>query len=360
LNSEIREARDRILTVEDLRFDSPELPVNLLQEFAAAHFAVTGRFESLLGERDQNFCITSDDGRRYVLKVSGQGEPRGVVDFQVRALLHIEQKNADLPVPRLVPGTDGEYVQILRSGGGDHVVRLLTFLPGLPYDDGPAPSPAGLHRAGKFLARLALALHGFQHPSARDFMPWDICNGLIFNHQLQSMLPRPVLDLIRPALARLEGEVYPRLPSLRRQVIHHDGHGGNLLRESAASEGIAGVIDFGDMIEAPLICDLAVALASFLLEQDDPQAVFVAICQAYDSVTPLTADETDLLLDLTIARLILTFLLFRFRQATEDNVPDFVITEQPAMIAVLEQLTSLDRTMFNASLREACSSDQNP
>jgi Ser/Thr protein kinase RdoA (MazF antagonist) len=40
---------------------------------------------------------------------------------------------------------------------------------------------------------------------------------------------------------------------LRRQVIHSDLHGDNVLTVSDDENRIAGVIDFGDMVRAPLI-----------------------------------------------------------------------------------------------------------
>lgn len=354
VNSDIKNLKYRTFTMEDLRFDSPCLPVGMLHDFAAERFRVAGKFEPLQGERDQNFRITTHEGQQYVLKVSGQHEDSDVVDYQVKALLHIEQKDAGIPVPRLIPAIDGNVVQILNTCAQHHRVRLLTFLPGITYDEGPAPSLEGLHDVGVFLARHASALEGFEHPAARQFMPWDICNGLIFNSQLQALLSEPVSELIRPALHRLEYDVYPRLAGLRRQVIHHDGHGGNLLRQSASTETVTGVIDFGDMIEAPLICELAVSLASFVLAGDNLEAIVCALCRGFDSVTPLTAGETDLLPDLIIARLILTLQLFEFRRTHADSVPDFVIEEQPAMIAALQQLISRDSSVFNQALRDAC------
>ena len=354
LASEIENTRNRVLTVEDLRFDAPDLPVHMLQDFAAERFQVRGDFVPLLGERDQNFRITSPEGHQFVFKVSGHREAPDVVDFQVKALLHIGQRDTGLQVPRLVPGVDGNIVQNLRSGTGRHLVRMLTYLPGIPYDDGPAPSLEGLQDIGVFLARLATALEEFEHPAARHFMPWDICNGLIFNLQLQGLLPGSIIKMIQPSLSRLENDVYPGLASLRRQVIHQDGHGGNLLRQSATTESIAGMIDFGDMVEAPLICDLAVSLASFVLEREELEDIACALCRGFDSVIPLAIEETDLLLDLIIARLILNLQLFEFRRTQAASVPDFVIDEQPAIIAALEKLISLDRTAFNLALREAC------
>ena len=249
---------DHELTVADLKFNRPELSEQSLVELAGDCFGVSGTLQALAGERDQNSRITTSDGSQFVLKISGAGEDPQTVDFQVKALQHIEQKDPGIPVPRVVAGKDGAMVQKIRRADGEHMVRLLTWLPGIPYEAGPTPSLAALHQVGVFIARLNQALEGFSHAAAEQYMPWDICNGLIFNQQLQGLLPVQTRELIGPALNRLECDVYPQLPGLRAQVIHQDGHGGNLLRRAQDSEEVSGVIDFGDMIHGPLISDLAV------------------------------------------------------------------------------------------------------
>jgi Ser/Thr protein kinase RdoA (MazF antagonist) len=210
-----------------------------------------------------------------------------------------------------------------------------------------------LHQIGQFLARLNRALQGFSHPAAGHFMPWDSTNGLVFNLQLCNLLGEDVGALVAPELRRLRDHVYPQLPLLRSQVIHHDGHDANLLRASADSEQVVGIIDFGDMIYGPVVCDLAVSLSDFIEGADDPTAVAAAMCRGFHSVLPLQAKETDLLLDLVMARQILVLQLFEFRRRNMENPPEFVIRDQPAIIASLTALTALNRATFRQALREA-------
>jgi Ser/Thr protein kinase RdoA (MazF antagonist) len=289
-----------------------------------------------------------------VLKISSSGEDPAVVDFQVQALLHIAARDPGIPVPRMVRGVDGEVVYWTSSEQGAHQVRMLTWLEGIRYQDGPPPSLEGLSWIGTFLARLCRALQGFSHRAQGHFMPWDITNGLLFRPQLRELLCAKVRVLGAPMLARLEQETFPALAGLRRQVIHQDGHGANLLRQSSASELVAGMIDFGDMIHAPLICDLAASLSDFIHHESGPAAVAAAMCRGFHSVIPLRPAETDLLLDLVIARHILILELFEFRRRNMQHPPAFVTDEQPAIIASLAGLTGLDRVTFNRALRETC------
>ena len=78
-----------------------------------------------------------------------------------------------------------------------------------------------------------------------------------------------------------------------------------------------------------------------------------AMCRGFHSLLPLQAIETDVLLDLVIARQILILQLFEFRRRNMKHPPRFVITDQPAIISSLNTLTRLDRVSFGQELREA-------
>jgi Ser/Thr protein kinase RdoA (MazF antagonist) len=340
-----------LFTVDDLGFRAPCVPQDQIAEIAHDFFGVSGTYQALGGERDQNTRITQSDGRQFVLKISGATENPETVDFQVKALLHIEQYDPHIPVSRLIRSKSGDIVQLLESEGLTYQVRMMSFLPGIPYSSGPFPSPECLETIGAFLARLDRALAGFSHPASGAFMPWDICNGLIFCPQFRALLTTEVKQLCEPLLHRIEHIVYPRLDTLRRQVIHQDCHGSNLLRASVDSEQVAGIIDFGDMIHGPLISEVAICASHFMETGADPGGIAAAICRGFNSVTPLRDDETELLLDLVITRQILTLQLFEFRRIHLPGSPPLDAEEKPRIIRSLGRLAALDRESFINRLR---------
>ena len=339
------------LTVDDLGFEAPSFSQEHIAEIAQDFFGVSGVLQPLEGERDQNTRITESDGRQFVLKISGAAESPETVDFQVKALLHIAQRDPGFPVPRLIRGKHGDIVHFLECGGETYQVRMMSYLSGIPYDDGPLPSLDGLQEIGVFLARLNKALVDFSHPASAAFMPWDICNGLVFNSQFRALLPGETQKLCEPLLQRIEHVVYPRLDALRKQVIHQDAHGSNLLRARVDSEEIAGIIDFGDMIQGPLISDVAVCVSHFMAPATNPGGIAGAICRGFNSVIPLEAEETDLLLDLVITRHILTLQIFEFRQINTPEAPDMDEDEKPRYISSLKRLAALDREAFAENLK---------
>lgn len=339
------------LTVSDLGFEPPSFSTDVIARITRTWFGITGVMKPLHGERDQNTRITDTDGRQYVLKISGATEKPESVDFQVGALLHIQQTDPKLPVPHLIAGTNGDVVQLIELDGFAHQVRLVTYLPGIPFMDGPFPTETGLRNFGRVIARLSNALKGYTHPASREFMPWDIGNGLVFSDQFRDLIPETVRPLCRSLIDRIEQEVYPRMARLRKQVIHQDGHGGNVLRPGNDSDEVSGIIDFGDMVHGPVLSDLAIAVSHFMESGRDPLKTARAVCEGFESIVPLTEEEIHLLLDLVVTRQILTLQLFEFRRVHMPHKPAIDHEEKPRIIRSLEGLTSLDRHAFAAGLR---------
>jgi 4-aminobutyrate aminotransferase-like enzyme len=245
----------------------------------------------------------------------------------------------------------------MTHSGRQHAVRLLSYLPGRPLALGPAPTPAALREIGILQARLGHGLRGFFHPTARGPVPWDVTNGLMLHPDLLRRVPAEIVPEVAPLLDRLRSRVLPALPGLRAQVIHHDAHFGNVLCDPSGGEGITGVIDFGDMIHGPLAMDLAVSMASAAEFCDDFLTAAACLLQGFHGVVPLEPQEIDLLLDLTLARLLLTVELTALKAA---DVGPAAGVGLPVYVKVLRRLATLDPEGFAAGLRTACGLDAAP
>ena len=71
-------------------------------------------------------------------------------------------------------------------------------------------------------------------------------------------------------------------------------------------------------------------------------------------MNPLSAAETDLLLDLMIARQILTLQLNEFRRRNMEHPPEFISEDMPGVLRSFKALAALDSIEFGRILREAC------
>jgi Ser/Thr protein kinase RdoA (MazF antagonist) len=321
----------------------------------AEQYGESGSLEALEGERDQNHRLTTPDGRQFVVKVSGALEDPGVVDFQIKALLHLEQVRPDLPVPRLHRTLAGApSCEIVDEGGNSHVVRLLTYVPGVPFQSGRGPSRRALREIGAFQAQLCQALSNFSHPSSKHFMPWDMANGLVLNEGLWHDAQADIVELAGPLRQHFQGEVLPKLSGMRAQVIHNDGHYDNFLRPDDDGDTVAGLIDFGDMIHAPLICELAVSASSFLEGRDDPVEDVACLVQGFHEELPLAEDEVEILYDLMLLRTVLSVLLVDFILRMSDQPTVYLTALRPEIFDSLRKMLSIGEQSFTDRFRAVC------
>jgi 4-aminobutyrate aminotransferase-like enzyme/Ser/Thr protein kinase RdoA (MazF antagonist) len=348
-------ALKRTVNAVDLNFNPPNFPLEQLRDFAREHWGLAGELAPLDGERDQNHRLTTADGRSFVLKVSAGGEAEGAVDFQVAALRHLERQAPDLPVPRVVAsahGNDREW--IAAPDGKRHMVRVLSWLPGRPLSQSKPLGVNTLRNAAAFQAKLARGLRGLFHPDARHFVAWDIQRALLLEPGIQAWVAADAKALCADFMARFQREVLPRLPSLRGQVVHGDGHADNLLRAESGADEIVGVIDFGDMVHAPLVQDLAVTLASFARHGAMSLENAVAQVESWNAVFPLADEELEVLHDLTLLRLATALCLYDVRIHATERPPAWLTEERPDIVRALSKFLSLDRAEVHERYRAAC------
>jgi hypothetical protein len=71
------------------------------ERLAAEHYGLEVAAHRLDSECDQNFRLTTPDGRDYVLKIANPAEDRAVTNLQTGALLHLAAADPSLPIPRI-------------------------------------------------------------------------------------------------------------------------------------------------------------------------------------------------------------------------------------------------------------------
>ena len=241
------------------------------------------------------------DGRRLLFKISNPADGLSIVEMQAAALRHIERVDPGLPVMRVLPDTVGEsWAEVRGPDGRNYPVRLFTFLPGRVTAN-TALTTQAIWSFGQTTARLGRALRGFFHPAADYEILWDISRVLGLRPLLDHLPDAARRAQVERVLGRFETRVAPVLPGLRAQVIHGDMSLDNVLLDDDLR--VSGIVDFGDMTHAPLVCDLAVSVADVLHGRDDAIDAAEAMIGGYVSVTPLEDEEAALLADLVAARL---------------------------------------------------------
>lgn len=293
--------------------EQPAPPVTLdeARDLARTHYGLHGTVEPLTGERDRNFRVREAGGSSWVLKVGHPAEAAELSGLQTAALLHLVEQDPGLPVPRIRRTVDDATEVLWRprsadAGAPPSRVRLYSYLPGVPMHRVPA-SARVRNDLGRIVARVDRALAGFDHHAARHDLVWDA-----------SRVSR-VTDLIDPSdtqvramMAHVEEHTVPRLAGVRQQVIHNDANPHNVMTD-AAGRHVVGLIDFGDVIWAPLPQEVATASAYQLVDGPEALEACLEVLVGYQDVNPLTAEEASTVFDLMVARLVLIVVITGWR-----------------------------------------------
>jgi hydroxylysine kinase len=294
---------------------APKLSPEAVTALVRRLYGIDGSIESLAGERDQNCRVETADGSRYVFKISNPSEPPSVVDFQIAALDHIAQASPELPVPRVVRTLDGRTHDTIALADGVHTrVRMLSYLHGVQIRE-TVRTAAQRRAMGAGLANLIRALQGFSHRGATHDLQWNVSGAHRLAAKLDAIVDEQRRALAGMFMARFICDALPRLASLRSQVIHNDYHLYNVLVAPDDQARIVGIIDFGDMLHAPLVGEVATAAAFHMAGNADPfegPAQFVA---AYHATLPLTDVEQEIVADLMATRHLITALISEWRAA---------------------------------------------
>lgn len=324
------------------------------EKIAAQVYGLEGTAKILGGERDRNFCLTTLSGHAYMLRFVNPAEVPAEVDFQTAILSHLAQRDSALPVPRLQESCSGELTPQVNVNGQALTLRAVSYLPGTAQYQVPR-SKALMQALGDTLARLDVALNDFEHPGAQRDLLWDITDLSRMQGWVSHLTDPEQRHTIAGVLQSHQQKVVPVSFALRRQVIHNDLNTHNVLVRSADPQRLAGIIDFGDALHAPLVNELATALAYQLNSDGNDLFLYCRpLIAAYTARQPLTHVELQVLPALVASRLALSLLIAQHRAVLYPQNRDYILRNQAHAWKSLSRLLALPFSQTDDILRQAC------
>ena len=343
-----------------LLLQTPALTPSAAAEIARIFYGIEAAASSLPSERDQNFLLRTSDGTRLVLKVANGAEEPALLDAQNAALTHLAGRT-DL-CQSLVPAQDGRLTVPIASplARPPHLVRLLTWLPGVALGTVRRRSPRLLKNLGGAVARLDLALDGFDHPAIHREFYWDLALGLsVARKNASRIFDSDLRATVEGECLRIEQRDGGRFRDLRQCAVHNDPNDYNVLvappdRDTAvAVEQVTGILDFGDLVYSFATADLAIAVAYAVLDSRNPLADAAFVVRGYHELKPLADLEIDTLFSLVTLRLCTSVAIAASQTAERPDDPYLAISQAPIR-NTLPRLAAVHPAFAAATFRVAC------
>jgi len=320
-------------------------------------YGLEGSVKEFPSYKDRNYYFQTTSGEEYVLKITETSEPREILELQNAVMNHLERKNIAFSCPSVVETIDGEEITYVDDcDGTPHMVRLLTFVPGIVFAEVNPHSPDIIYDLGSALGTLSLALDDFSNPVADMTALWDMKNASSTIRQYKHVIEDPTsAGLIEYYLKMFEEDVVPKLDSLRTSVIHSDANDYNILvsNSSYPDRREFGLIDYGDTMTSYTVFEIAIAAAYLILDKPDPIAAAAHLIRGYHEKFPLTEIELDLLFCMMCTRLATSICISTHQFKKEPDNEYIVISVERANI-ILEKLRKINPKYATNVFRVAC------
>lgn len=320
---------------------SPTFSVADACKMAAELYGVRASAIELPSERDQNFLLVTDSGNQTILKIANALESHALLEAQNLVLDHLSHHVSFCP--RVIPTLRMKSIEVAQN----HLVRMITYLPGQPLGEISQYTPELLLDLGQKLGQLDRSLASFDHPSLHRDFHWDLANGPSVIKQHSHLIEDEQLKgLVTSITDQFLGQT---ISQLRTSIIHGDANDYNVLVDEQGL--ISGIVDFGDMVHSFTIGDLAVATAYVLLRADDPVTAMLLLVQGYQREFPLTDCELEALWPLILVRLCTSVSLAAYqRQQQPEN--EYLNISQHAIGQKLPALSKFNWSWMADQLRQ--------
>jgi len=313
----------------------------------AAHFGLVGTFQPLGGECDLNY-LNSDAQGAVIVKIMRAGCHLDFVEMQIAAIAHALQRDPELPLPNII----GQPLIYPDEQGEKRIIWLQRAIKGKPMGDITPQSLAFLSQLGLMAGRLNKALLDFDHPQLFRENKWQ----LLASDWIEAGFEKIKLPARRALLQEIfenYQQILPALKALPHQAIHNDLNDWNILIEQKLNQPsmLSGLIDFGDMCHAPVICDLAIAGAYAIMRQGDSERALAALVKGFHETCPLSENALVLLWPLVRMRLAVSVVNAAIETEKSPGELYVTISERGAW-DLLEN--KIDETRLLARLRHVC------
>lgn len=323
-------------------------------EIAQNHYGLEAKATPLEGYADENFMLQTTIGEKFLLKITS-GQAAEELDFQVKLLTHLSDKNLPFATAKVIPNRNGNALTPLAPR---KIALLLSWIPGRLWAN-VNPKSENLRKSlGTCAGMLTNALKDFEHPCGFRDLDWDLSKAAWTQRYSNTfrLARKEMVVFFQEAFAAIQN-TYSILP---KGIVHNDLNDYNILvSPETRNPSVVGIIDFGDAMHTQTINDLAVLLAYSCMDLPNPLAAACEVVAGYHAHYPLSEKELECLYTLVGMRLVVSVTHASLKKREFPTEEYFIISEKPAW-ELLEKWYKLDRNFALYSFRAACGFSPHP
>ena len=272
-----------------------------MKEVIKEHYGVDVRnVKKLNGYDNSNYLVELESGQKYIFKTYVFEESLfDSVQAENEILASLSSENSN-KYPRPISFVDGSFEKKIEYQENVLIIRMLSYLDGVFLGDADYTKSL-IESFGAFVAEMDWELKDAKNYTIKArAWEWDLQYFGLNKKYLEDIVDAHERNIIRYFFLQFEENVQPKLPILRKQIIHNDPNEWNVLTKKNA---VSGVIDFGDLAYSNLINEVAIAITYICFGAENPLQMATYFLKGYHDVFPLQKQEVEILYYLIGARL---------------------------------------------------------
>uniref|UniRef100_A0A2C9KE41 Hydroxylysine kinase n=2 Tax=Biomphalaria glabrata TaxID=6526 RepID=A0A2C9KE41_BIOGL len=337
----------------------------------------------------QDVSVVSDNTTHgYVLKIlnSLDSQNPDIIELQTQIMLHM--KNVGYPTPGVIPCKDGQLLKLMSlparknqngtESTSNFIVRLFTFLPGLPLDHVKLTLNI-CFQIGWFAGRMDIVLKDFclvDKPQVGKMKrKWNMSEIPNLRSKVHSVTSSEMKSVVIEVIEQFETQILTCQHMFSKGLIHGDFNECNIIvsenshfpieeqysspansftsmatkcQDEGKGYNISGIIDFGDTTYSLYIFEIAIAMTYVMLNQHNlsPTAAAGHVLAGYLSHITVSQIELQHLRLCICARLVQSIVMGYFT-FSEDPSNRYILTHASRAWPLLNTLWQMsDSTLL--------------
>ena len=302
--------------------------------------------KELNSERDKSFLLSINNISKFVIKISNKFESKKFLELQDYVIKSLNKKSSIKKIiPKVIHRKIKTFIDEINS---PCFVRILSYIEGKMYAD--SKNTIDLECSlGSYAGILSKELQNLGHEAAFRRFEWDP-SSLDWIKNYINLFKSNRKKIIQNNLNEYICFVKKNKSNLRYSLTHGDVNNYNLV---VSNNKIIGLLDYGDMIFAPTINDLAICLAYALMNKKNLYDSLKTIILNYHNQFPLTFNEIFSLMTIVKCRLTITVIMAE-KQIKKFPKNKYLVISQKDAWSLLYKLDKINPYIFVYLIRDFC------
>ncbi len=270
---------------------------------------ISGNFKKLNSEFDLNVEVSDHKNTQLIIKIMRNSCQKVFLQGQIDFLNFIDKSDTSFPVPKIYKSIKGNEFEILYDeNGNERYVWIVRKIEGELFSDFSPKTNELMMDLGKKVGKLDLFSKRLRKNLKINDNKWNLTRPYWIENHFSEIKDLKIKNSLIGIINDFKG-IASKLNNLKSYWMHNDLNDQNLLvkHDLVNLAEINGILDFGDLVFCPRICNIAICSSYLMVLPDVGINKQLHFLKGYHDTNPISESELDILYTLIMVRIAVSY-----------------------------------------------------